>query len=82
MRRYLPMTFAQLLLFIFVFSMSANFHSAVSAGSGSKCFACCVVAATSDCSAEYGQLYRNKCSCKSYLYCMPSPCRFWCKVCF
>lgn len=82
MRRYLPMTFALLFLFVFVFGMSANFHSAVSAVSGGKCFACCVVPADENCSAEYGQLYRNRCSCKNYLYCMPSPCKFWCKVCF
>ena len=82
MRRYLPMTFALLFLFVFVFSMSVNFHSAVSGAGGSKCFGCCVNPPANGCTAEYGQIYRNKCSCMNYIYCMPSPCDFWCKVCY
>jgi hypothetical protein len=81
MRRYLPMTFALLFLFVFVFGMSANFHSAVSSVPNAKCFGCCVIPATPDCSQESGQIYRGKCSCLNYVYCMPSPCDFWCKVC-
>jgi len=84
MRRYLPTTFALLFLFVFVFAMSANFNSAVSGpGPGSyKCLGCCVIPPANGCTAEYGQIFRGRCSCMNYVYCMPSPCDFWCKVCY
>ena len=82
MKRYVPVAFALLFLFVFVFSFAATSCSDVKAG-GSKCLACCYKPPNNDCSAEWGQIYSPSlgCSCMSYVYCMPSPCKFWCRVC-
>jgi len=84
MKRYLPAAFALLFLFVFVFSLAATATPDVEARS-CKCLGCCMIPANAHCSAEYGQIYACgsvTCSCHNYLYCMPSPCKFWCKVCF